>query len=114
MRTLVILGGGSKGVFAGGVAHHLMEEAERKYDLYLGTSRGSLLITYLAAGALEEIKHAFTNVNQTSFFSNNPFIIKQKGKINHIKINHFNVLKNFLKGNKTFGENQNLRTLIGQ
>ena len=53
-------------------------------------------------------------MNQTSIFSNNPFIVKQKGKINRIKINHFNVLKNFLKGKKTFGESQNLRTLIGQ
>jgi predicted patatin/cPLA2 family phospholipase len=114
MRALVISGGGSKGAFAGGVAHHLIEEAGRKYDLYLGTSTGSLLVTHLAAGALEEIKHAFTNVNQTSIFSNNPFIVKQKGKINRIKINHFNVLKNFLKGKKTFGESQNLRTLIGQ
>ena len=75
MRALVISGGGSKGAFAGGVAHHLIEEAGWKYDLYLGTSTGSLLVTHLAAGALEEIKHAFTNVNQTSIFSNNPFIV---------------------------------------
>ena len=34
MRALVISGGGSKGAFAGGVAHHLIEEAGRKYDLY--------------------------------------------------------------------------------
>ena len=114
MRALVISGGGSKGAFAGGVAHHLIEEAGRKYDLYLGTSTGSLLVTHLAAGALEEIKHAFTNVNQTSIFSNNPFIVKQKGKINRIKINHFNVLKNFLRGKKTFGESNNLRNLISR
>lgn len=114
MRALVISGGGSKGAFAGGVAHHLIEEAQRKYDLFLGTSTGSLLVTHLAAGALEEIKDAFTNVNQSSIFSNNPFIVRQKGKISRIKINHFNVLKNFLKGKKTFGESQNLRTLIGQ
>lgn len=51
MRALVISGGGSKGAFAGGVAHHLIEEAGRKYDLFLGTSTGSLLVTHLAAGA---------------------------------------------------------------
>ncbi|MDC3241183.1 patatin-like phospholipase family protein [Flavobacteriaceae bacterium] len=114
MRALVISGGGSKGAFAGGIAHHLIHDAKRNYDLFLGTSTGSLLVTHLAAGALEEIREAFTNVNQSSIFSNNPFIIRQKGKANRIKINHFNVLKNFLRGKKTFGESQNLRDLIGR
>ena len=40
MRALVISGGESKAAFAGGVAHHLIEEAGRKYDLFLGTSPG--------------------------------------------------------------------------
>ena len=44
MRALVISGGGSKGAFAGGVAQYLMEELKYKYDLFLGTSTGSLLI----------------------------------------------------------------------
>ena len=42
MRALVISGGGSKGAFAGGVAQYLMEREKREYDMFLGTSTGSL------------------------------------------------------------------------
>jgi len=44
MRALVISGGGSKGAFAGGVAQYLIEEEKRNYDLFLGTSTGSLFV----------------------------------------------------------------------
>ena len=48
MRALVISGGGSKGAFAGGVAEFLIQESGKKYDLFVGTSTGSLLISHLA------------------------------------------------------------------
>ena len=112
MRALVISGGGSKGAFAGGVAQYLMQEEGKSYDLFLGTSTGSLLITHLAANKIEEIKHAFTHVTQSSIFDNNPFLIRKKKGTHHIKINHLNVLKNFIKGRKTFGESFNLRRLL--
>ena len=114
MRALVISGGGSKGAFAGGIAQYLLEVEKQSYDLFLGTSTGSLLISHLALGKLEIIKKAFTQVNQSSIFSNNPFLIVNKNGIDRIKINHFNVLKNFIRGRKTFGESYNLRQLIEQ
>ena len=114
MRALVISGGGSKGAFAGGIAQYLIEDAQREYDLFFGTSTGSLLVSHLAKGQLNEIKQAFTKVTHDAIFSNNPFIVKQKGKVNRIKINHLNVLKNFIRGRKTFGESTNLRKLIEQ
>ena len=75
MRALVISGGGSKGAFAGGIAQYLLEEKKHNYDLFLGTSTGSLLISHLALGKIQTIKKAFTSVNQSSIFSNNPFLI---------------------------------------
>jgi predicted patatin/cPLA2 family phospholipase len=96
MRALVISGGGSKGAFAGGIAQYLMVDAKQQYDLFLGTSTGSLLVSHLAAGELPQIKKAFTGVTQDAIFSNNSFIINKKRIVNRIKINHFNVLKNFL------------------
>lgn len=48
MNALVISGGGSKGAFAGGVAQYLIEELNKDYQLYLGTSTGSLLVSHLA------------------------------------------------------------------
>lgn len=110
--ALVISGGGSKGAFAGGVAQYLIENEKQDYDIFMGTSTGSLLVSHLAADKISTIKHAFTHVNQASIFSNNPFVVKQKGKIVKTKINHFNVIKNFIRGKKTFGESFNLRRLV--
>lgn len=112
MKALVISGGGSKGAFAGGVAQFLIEELGKQYDMFLGTSTGSLLVSNLALGKVEEIKAVYTSVNQKSIFSNCPFIIKNKKGVSNISINHFNVLKNIFKGKKSFGESGNLRILI--
>ena len=80
-KALVISGGGSKGAFAGGVAQYLIDEARQNYDLFMGTSTGSLLVSHLASNKIPAIKHAFTHVTQESIFSNNPFIVKRKGKL---------------------------------
>ena len=112
MNALVISGGGSKGAFAGGVAQYLIEEKQKDYDLFIGTSTGSLLVCHLALGKVEKIKEVYTSVNQDSIFSHCPFIIKKKRGVENIGIHHFNVIKNFWRGRKTFGESENLRTLI--
>ena len=112
MKALVISGGGSKGAFAGGVAQYLLEVKKKEYDIFIGTSTGSLLISHLALKNVQKIKDVYTSVNQESIFSNCPFIIKKKHGVETIGINHWNVLLNFIKGSKTFGESYNLRTLI--
>ncbi|MCO5230617.1 MAG: patatin-like phospholipase family protein [Chitinophagales bacterium] len=113
MRALVISGGGSKGAFAGGVAQYLIDEMKYQYDIFIGTSTGSLLISHLALNKVEEIKQVFTSVNQSSIFSSCPFVIKTDRHGNKvIEINHINVVKSFLKGKKTFGESYNLKQLI--
>ncbi|WP_339839612.1 patatin-like phospholipase family protein [uncultured Maribacter sp.] len=112
MRALVISGGGSKGAFAGGVAQYLIQEEGRKYDIFVGTSTGSLLISHLALGKLDKIKEIYSNVNQKSIFNNCPFLVKNIRGNEEISINHWNVLKNFIVGKKTFGESENLRKLI--
>ncbi|MFH4966334.1 patatin-like phospholipase family protein [Gaetbulibacter sp. M235] len=112
MKALVISGGGSKGAFAGGVAQYLIQELKRDYELYLGTSTGSLLVSHLALNEIEKIKTVYTNVNNESIFNVCPFIIKEKHGTQNIAINHFNVVLNFFKGSKTFGESYNLKKLI--
>jgi predicted patatin/cPLA2 family phospholipase len=111
-RALVISGGGSKGAFAGGVAQYLIKENKRIYDIFIGTSTGSLMVSHLAIGKIEELKSLYTNVNQQTIFSNNPFIIKKKYGEKVIAINHLNTLWNIINGRKTFGESRNLRKLI--
>ena len=111
-KALVISGGGSKGAFAGGVAEYLLKEKQKDYDLYLGTSTGSLMVSHLALGKVDELKEIYTNVNQKSIFSTNPFIVKNVHGTKVISISHKNMFLNFLKGRKTFGESKNLRKLI--
>ncbi|MEM0931711.1 MAG: patatin-like phospholipase family protein [Bacteroidota bacterium] len=112
MRALVISGGGSKGAFAGGVSQFLIQEAKHKYDLFIGTSTGSLLISHLALNKLDKIKEIYSSVNQDTIFNNCPFIIRKKYGVELIAINHWNVFKNFIRGKKTFGESESLRELI--
>jgi predicted patatin/cPLA2 family phospholipase len=112
MKALVISGGGSKGAFAGGVAQYLIEDLKHDYDLYLGTSTGSLLVSHLALGKVDKIKDIYTSVNQKSIFSNCPFRIRKRFGEDTIEIHHLNVLRNFLRGSKTFGESKNLKKMI--
>lgn len=112
MKALVISGGGSKGAFAGGVAQYLIEELEKDYQLYIGTSTGSLLVPHLALKKIEKIKTVYTNVSNKDIFNVCPFTVKRKNGSQNIGINHFNVLLNFIKGSKTFGESHNLKKLI--
>jgi predicted patatin/cPLA2 family phospholipase len=111
-KALVISGGGSKGAFAGGVAQYLLKKQQKKYDIFIGTSTGSLLVSHLALGRVNDLKKLYTNVNQRTIFSNNPFTIKKVHGEKVISINHFNTLWNFINGRKTFGESKNLRKLI--
>ena len=112
MKALVISGGGSKGAFAGGVAQFLIQEAKKEYDIFVGTSTGSLLISHLAIGKIDKIKEIYSNVNQKSIFNNCPFLIKKKHGADIISMNYWNILKSILRGKKTFGESENLRELI--
>lgn len=112
MRALVISGGGSKGAFAGGVAQYLIEKKGRDYDLYLGTSTGSLLIPHLAANDIKKLYTIYTNVKQKHIFSINPFVQRKKDGREFVSINFFNTLLQFVKMKRTFGESKALKKNI--
>ncbi|MDN3643837.1 patatin-like phospholipase family protein [Lutimonas halocynthiae] len=114
MKALVISGGGSKGAFAGGIAQYLIEEKKQNYDLFVGTSTGSLMLTHLALGKLDELKDIYSNVDQKTIFSNCPFKIKKYKGHTIVGINHFNTVMSFLKGSRTFGESLHLREMINK
>ena len=57
MKALVISGGGSKGSFAGEIAEHLIKTQGKNYDIFVGTSVGSLLVNHLALNKIEEINN---------------------------------------------------------
>ncbi|GFD83574.1 hypothetical protein KUL118_64360 [Tenacibaculum sp. KUL118] len=113
-KALVISGGGSKGAFAGGVAEYLMRYKSKDYDMLLGTSTGSLMVSHLALGMVDELKEIYTSVDQKAIFSNSPFRIKSVHGEKVVSIRHRNTFWNFLNGRKTFGESKNLRKLISK
>lgn len=112
MKALVVSGGGSKGAFAGGIAEYLIDQCCHQYDLLVGCSTGSLLLTHLAIGEIEKIKKVYTSVSQSDIFSINPFKIKKTKTGYKTSINHLNTIRTFIKGCPTFGESENLRQLI--
>jgi len=113
MRALVISGGGSKGAFAGGVAEFLIKDMKHNYDIFVGTSTGSLLVPSLSRGKIDKLKSIYTNVSQSDVYSTCPFRTKRDKHGNKVtSINHFNTLKMFLKRKKTFGEHLALRKTI--
>ncbi len=114
MRALVISGGGSKGAFAGGVAQYLMERKKREYDLFLGTSTGSLLVPHLAVNDIAKLYDIFTNVQQQDIFSVSPFVQRRKGDREYVSIDFVNSLWQFIKRKRTFGESKALKRNINK
>jgi predicted patatin/cPLA2 family phospholipase len=112
MRALVISGGGSKGAFAGGVAQYLMEREKRNYDMFLGTSTGSLLVPHLAVDDVSKLYDIFTNVQQQDIFSVSPFVQRKKGDREYVSIDFVNSLWQFIKRKRTFGESKALKRNI--
>jgi NTE family protein len=112
MRALVISGGGSKGAFAGGVAQYLIKEKKRKYNIFLGTSTGSLLVPHLSLSDIPKVYNLFTNVKQRDIFSVSPFVQRKKGNREFVSINFMSSLWQFIKKKRTFGESKALKRNI--
>ncbi|OUR90868.1 patatin [Flavobacteriales bacterium 34_180_T64] len=108
MRALVISGGGSKGAYAGGVAQYLIEKEQRNYDIFVGTSTGSLLVPHLAVNDIPKLYSMFTNVTQQDIFSVSPFVQRKKGNREFVSIDFVNSLWQFIRMKRTFGESKAL------
>lgn len=104
-KALCISGGGSKGAWAGGVIQYLTEDLERDYDLYVGTSTGSLLAPLTSIREISILKEGYTNVDVDDIFSYNPF--RKNGNPNYFRMAYRMVT---LK--TTLGESENLLNLI--
>lgn len=104
-RAIVISGGGAKGAWAGGFIQYKIEEQKYDWDMYFGTSTGSLLITLSSLKEMSRLKEAYTSVNNDSIFSVKPFT--KAGNINIL-----NAIWRILRGKTSLGESANLEKLI--
>lgn len=132
MKALVVSGGGSKGAFAGGIIDYLVNKENKKYNLFVGSSTGALLLPLAAIGNLEKLNTAYTSVNQEDIFKINPFKIKSnKNGQTKITLKKTAIIKNILPrykfsssnkfpwfnvtkidGKKSFGDSSILKDLI--
>jgi predicted patatin/cPLA2 family phospholipase len=89
-----------------------MERENREYDMFLGTSTGSLLVSHLACGKIDKLYDIFTNVQQQDIFSISPFVQRKKGDREYVSIDFVNSLWQFIRRKRTFGESKALRRQI--
>lgn len=107
MKALVISGGGAKGAWAGGVTEYLYTEQHKRWDLFLGSSTGSLLSFKLPMYDFKDLRNLYTGVNNDSIFSVKPF--KDNGKLRIL-----NAIWRLIRNKKSLGEFGNLRKLLKQ
>ena len=64
--ALVVSGGGSKGAFAVGALRYIHDHvrAVDKFDVYCGTSTGSLIVPLAACGELALLENQYTTLRQ--------------------------------------------------
>jgi len=64
-RALVISGGGSKGAWAVGVLKQLRQRLpELEFDIFVGTSTGSLIVPLAALGEIDLLEHIYTTQSE--------------------------------------------------
>jgi predicted patatin/cPLA2 family phospholipase len=114
MRALVISGGGSKGAWAGGLVEYLVKEKGLHWDVFVGSSTGSLLIPLIAVNGWDELKAAYTTSSQYDIFSTCPFTVHKTPEGFKASFNHWRIILQFIQGRKTLGESKSLRKLINR
>ena len=68
-RALVISGGGSKGAFAVGVLKQMKETYPNlDFDIYVGTSAGSLVVTLASLNRIDDLERIYTSISNATLF----------------------------------------------
>jgi predicted patatin/cPLA2 family phospholipase len=104
-RALCLSGGGSKGAWAGGLVQQFIEERGYDWDMYFGTSTGSLLNTLIPLKDMKRLKEAYTNVTNKNIFSVDPFT--KRGKLNI-----FNAIWRIINSKTSLGESGGLEKIL--
>jgi predicted patatin/cPLA2 family phospholipase len=113
MRSLVISSGGSKGSYAGGIIEKMIEDG-KDWDIYVGSSTGSLMVPFVAAGDMDGLKKCYLDIDSSKIYTHDPFtIVSNNNGHFKFKINHWSIIRNFLSGNRiSLGNTEKLRDLI--
>lgn len=104
-KALVISGGGALGAWGAGVAKGLYDFHDKDYELYVGTSTGSLMAPLIASKEFDALEAAYTSVNSDSIYSVKPF--KKNGKLRML-----NLIWRLITGKTSIGDSSRLKCLI--
>lgn len=113
-KAIVLSGGGSRGAWSIGVLNHLIRDDNKKYDIFVGTSTGALIVPLLAANLIDQLNIAYTTAKQSSIFKFCPFIVKSnhngqvKTRAKYVQVGW----RLLVKREKTFGDSSNLKDFI--
>lgn len=109
-RALVVSAGGSKGSYAAGIIDYYYQIG-RQYDIFVGSSTGSLVASLAASGDIEKLIQAYTSIQHKDIFKVNPFkIVKAKNGKFKYTINKFRSGYNiFWRKQNSLGDSSNLR-----
>ncbi len=66
--ALVVSDGGSTGAWAMGVIQYLMEKKHNQFDMFCGTSTGSLMAPFLVIGDLNDLLAIYSTVKTSDIF----------------------------------------------
>jgi NTE family protein len=111
MKALILSGGGSKGAYVGGMLEYMKLVDGREYELYLGTSTGTLLQTLTSINRFDKLKEAYTSITLDDIYRVSPF--KPGKDPENPKINLWGILNmHFLHKEPTFGDSNGLKDLI--
>jgi len=105
-------GGAAKGAWGAGVAHYLINDLGREYNILSGTSTGALLMNHVGLQNTEQLKKAYTGVTNEDIYKLAPYRIeKDTNGIFKTKMNYFKIGWNiFFNKQKTFGDSTKIRT----
>lgn len=113
-RALVCSAGGSKGAYAGGIVEQLIESGV-DWDLYFGSSTGSLIIPLTASKNIKALKEGYTTITDKDIFTSSPFNLKEVNGELKYDISYFRILRNVvLKKQHSLGDSRKLRETISK
>lgn len=108
MKALVLSGGGAKGAYTGGMLQYMKLDMEKEYNMYLGTSTGSLLQTLTSINDFEGLKKGYTSMGLEDIYEISPFKkVKNPEDADQAGINVWSAARmHFFRGEPTFGANK--------
>jgi NTE family protein len=108
MKALVLSGGASKGAFAGGMLEYMKTQMGKEYNLYYGSSTGTLLQMLASINDFKSLKEGYTSMDIDSMYEISPFKkVRNPEESGQADVNLWSVFRMAVfRKEPTFGDNR--------